>query len=785
MNNTIYGGLGSYPATPFLIDKVYNNRKEMDDACAEDGVFLGRYVMIRYCEENYDQEARKALHEKVKQDDASQIYFSEYNGSSEQSINYLENYLQDLNSGYDVDIFFGSPEASEYYSYDHTIWRKEQVPVYEIQEIPIETEYGTDLQRNKVQNGVQIKYASVANCNISYAPANIEINEAKGAGQIVRGEPYKAGTAEVFGWYCKKTGEDEYGNPVFENYGNWAQGAGSHAEGVGTYANGHGAHAEGSGNGFDVDNPSRPTGLSNIDEEMRVRAKGKGAHAEGRYTFAQGNGAHAEGLGTEASAGGAHAEGIGTLATNEYAHAEGQGSQATGIVSHAEGDNTTASGTASHSECYGAKAYGEHAHAEGNNTQAVGRDSHAEGQLTITYGIASHTEGIGTKTGQNPGGDGDFAHAEGYFTEARAQSSHAGGTYTIANQNSQTAIGQYNSNPTKSCLFIVGNGDSISKRSNALEVYKDGTVKVKYQNGMSPIISEGYLYDNVYKNYSTLNQINPTIWDTAIQPYTMRSWALSSGPGDGTKYLIPVIPLKLSDIFKAMANQSTLNMTIQTVFMFPYRTKIGDFIYEFTFDCNIFDDNDHFKYQPDNKENGSVVYNYNLAEYLLVQEVNKNRTGNNKKTYQQIYDEFIVLRHRDEEDGEEYGDYWWKEDVKEGLEKYRPYNEIAYDTVLEDRSGEYRHRTFPDAHGLYGAQLEIIKTQQYRGHVIFTQLTTSKTDIESNNTYKFDQYEGLFSSYGSGDNFYSVWGGWNLIVSKTQKSFYAQDNPYLGGYLFN
>lgn len=57
------------------------------------------------------------------------------------------------------------------------------------------------------------------------------------------------------------------------------------------------------------------------------------------------------------------------------------------------------------------------------------------------------------------------------------------GTGLIANDTSQMAVvvGQYNKTtpPTgKKFLFVVGNGDSTSVRTNALEVTKDGTVRV-------------------------------------------------------------------------------------------------------------------------------------------------------------------------------------------------------------------------------------------------------------------------------------------------------------------
>ena len=790
MNNTIYGGLGSYPATPFLIDKVYNNRTEMDENCENDGVFLGRYVMIRYCEENYDQEARRTLHNKVGYDDEQEYYLLEED-VSEQGWKYLVNYLKDLNNGYADDIYFGNLQTSEYYSYDHTIWRKEQVPQYQLIEETIENEYGTDIQKYYVPTGqVVIKYMPVANCNISYAPSNVEVPE-KGAGEIVVGEN-KKGTGEIFNWY---TGYDSNGKMI---YGNWAKGAGSHAEGIGTYANGSGAHAEGFGNyGSDYERgDEEPT---NSNSELRVRAIGNGAHAEGRYTFAQGNGTHTEGLGTQALAGGAHAEGHKSRATVDYAHAEGTTTEATNVAAHAEGSYSQANGWVSHSEGWGTKATDEYAHAENNHTIAKGKSSHAEGIYTIAEGVgahaegeytksighASHAEGLGDKNAQGEQlyveAIGNYSHAEGYCTKAEKNASHAGGAGTIASEPAQTAIGRYNDQNTQDVLFVVGNGEGFNARSNAFEVYKDGTAKVKYKNTeMSPVVSEAYIRDNVYKSYTHIDKIDPTIWHDALTPWRMRSWALGSTTKDGRNYLIPIIPLNLSDIFKAMDNQSTLNITIQTVLPVPYQRTIGGNVYEFIFDSSKLD------YTPSIKNN--IRSNYNLAEFLLVQEVNEKRTGtagnddevNTKKTYWKIYETFLKLEERPT---------WWKNDVEAGAKKYYAYNEIAYDTVFynEDGSEKVRHRTFPDAHGLYGAQLEIVKTQQYRGRAVFTQLTVTKKDNEADNLYNFQQYEGLFSSYGTPgtDNFYSGWGGWNLIVNKTQKSFFHSTDPYLGGYLFN
>ena len=44
-----YGNITNTSKTTFSFDKIYANRLEMDNACANgDGVFLGRYVLVEY-----------------------------------------------------------------------------------------------------------------------------------------------------------------------------------------------------------------------------------------------------------------------------------------------------------------------------------------------------------------------------------------------------------------------------------------------------------------------------------------------------------------------------------------------------------------------------------------------------------------------------------------------------------------------------------------------------------------------------------------------------------------
>lgn len=73
---------------------------------------------------------------------------------------------------------------------------------------------------------------------------------------------------------------------------------------------------------------------------------------------------------------------------------------------------------------------------------------------------------------------GEYSHAEGYKTNAQGDYSHAEGIGTIAYGNNQHVQGKYNitSDDPNDYAFIIGNGESDKKRSNALTVDWDGVV---------------------------------------------------------------------------------------------------------------------------------------------------------------------------------------------------------------------------------------------------------------------------------------------------------------------
>ena len=43
-----YGNISNSNKSAFTFDRVYGNRKAMDDDMANAGVFLGRYVLVEY-----------------------------------------------------------------------------------------------------------------------------------------------------------------------------------------------------------------------------------------------------------------------------------------------------------------------------------------------------------------------------------------------------------------------------------------------------------------------------------------------------------------------------------------------------------------------------------------------------------------------------------------------------------------------------------------------------------------------------------------------------------------
>lgn len=150
-------------------------------------------------------------------------------------------------------------------------------------------------------------------------------------------------------------------------------------------------------------------------------------------------------------------------ATGSYSFAGGRDSTSTGNTAIAIGIGVRATGTASFAEGTNTQASGNNSHAEGDNSKAAGFTSHAEGNYSVARG--------------------SFAHAEGR-SDANGAYSHTQNYNTIAENHSQTAIGKNNDNKSTT-LFEVGNGADANNRSNAFEVYSDGSLST--DNGTTKV----------------------------------------------------------------------------------------------------------------------------------------------------------------------------------------------------------------------------------------------------------------------------------------------------------
>ena len=301
-------------------------------------------------------------------------------------------------------------------------------------------------------------------------------------------------------------------NSHSEGYYSQALGNASHAEGSNTVVNAITSHAEGVSNYIGAqqsDNPSSGSDTSSTQPSGYTPSKGEGSHAEGYDNFVYGIGSHAEGAQNVVSGDFAHAEGLQTTASNTASHSEGYRTKATGLHSHAEGENTEASGVGSHAEGDGSQANGLNSFAGGHRGKANGSNSFAfngtaSGENSMAFnGTASNDNAVSlgyksSATGQHSftansyntaGGNnsvalgnecnvsGNLSFAIGYGNTVSGTCSMALGRKLSTSGNFQAVVGQFNAE-NSNARFIVGNGTDEKSKSNAFEVYQDGTLGI-------------------------------------------------------------------------------------------------------------------------------------------------------------------------------------------------------------------------------------------------------------------------------------------------------------------
>ncbi len=155
-----------------------------------------------------------------------------------------------------------------------------------------------------------------------------------------------------------------------------------------------------------------------------------------------------------------------TIASGENSIAMGKFTTASGKNSTAMGEITTASG--------------ESSTAMGSQSQAISKYATAMGWGTIANNFASTAIGVYTIA------SGNTSLAIGVQTEASGDYSTTLGQYTTAKSFVETTLGSYNTDYTPAStnswdasdrLFVIGNGQDSSNRSDALIVYKNGNAQ--------------------------------------------------------------------------------------------------------------------------------------------------------------------------------------------------------------------------------------------------------------------------------------------------------------------
>ena len=212
----------------------------------------------------------------------------------------------------------------------------------------------------------------------------------------------------------------------------------------------------------------------------RTLASGNNSIAMGRLTKATGYESIAVGNTTLAGGTSSVAMGYYTNATGSYSTALGYQTLASGYISTALGYLNTASGYGSVAMGSNTIASEDFAVAMGDYTQASGRAAIACGRFTNAYGsnsaaFGSSSDALGTSTA-----------AFGINTTAKGKASTSLGSNTQSNGYSSIVVGVYNDTiigsqltvSPSTPLFIIGNGNSNTSRSNALIVRKDGKVGI-------------------------------------------------------------------------------------------------------------------------------------------------------------------------------------------------------------------------------------------------------------------------------------------------------------------
>ena len=256
----------------------------------------------------------------------------------------------------------------------------------------------------------------------------------------------------------------------------------------------------------------------------------------------------------------------GGLEVGASAHATGDvsvafgSSTASGSYSFAEGVSSTASGAYSVAMGYAADASASSATAIGGNASATANEAlalgnFAQAQLAYSTAIGRSTTANGntsTAIGSWATTNAQYSTAVGYGVEATGTESTAMGVYTFARPYRAFVVGSYNAyDPLDHAsgwyldepLFVIGNGQAPTSRSNAVTVLKNGNFGIGTDDPVSLLDVDGTIragYDTdtpSYLGHAELGYCNPYTGDYAcFKHLDSADYALLQS-GLGTTYL--------------------------------------------------------------------------------------------------------------------------------------------------------------------------------------------------------------------------------------------------------
>jgi hypothetical protein len=229
---------------------------------------------------------------------------------------------------------------------------------------------------------------------------------------------------------------------------------------------------------------------------------GTGTNANGEFSLAMGEDTYANGDNSTAMGYNTYAIGYGSTATGAYSIANGYASTALGYGAYANASGSTATGVNSIANGYGSTALGYYSNAGGGGSTAMGWETTTTGGSSTAMGYETFAAGYtSTAMGRGTKANGDYSTAMGRVTTANGDYSTAMGDSTIANGFASLVIGRYNdsllspeiSATSTTPLFIIGNGNSNTARSNAMVVQNDGKVGIGTNIPKSKVDIEGGL----------------------------------------------------------------------------------------------------------------------------------------------------------------------------------------------------------------------------------------------------------------------------------------------------